>query len=135
MSGGAPPDAAADGPPTPRPVTSSLALWAPALAISGAAAGRASRITLNTMSDRSTTHSPAATIQAVRSRAGSEAARPAPTCRPQRWQNRARGERSARHPAQVRGTRLAPQALQNLPEAGLPQAGQVVRAAVIGPEA
>jgi hypothetical protein len=37
--------------------------------------------------------------------------------------------------AQARGTRLAPQALQKLPEAGLPQAGQGEGVAVIGAEA
>jgi hypothetical protein len=37
--------------------------------------------------------------------------------------------------AQERGTRLAPQALQKLPEAGLPQAGQGEGVAVIGAEA
>jgi hypothetical protein len=72
---------------------------------------------------------------AVRSRAVSPAALE-PAGRPQRWQNRACGESSALQPAQRRGTRLAPQALQNFPVAGLPQAGQVVVAAVvIGAEA
>jgi hypothetical protein len=72
---------------------------------------------------------------AVRSRAGSRAPS-APAGRPQRWQNRACGESSAWHPAQARGTKLAPQALQKLPEAGLPQTGQtVVAAVVIGAEA
>jgi hypothetical protein len=59
----------------------------------------------------------------------------ASTGRPQRWQNRAWGDKSARHAAQLRGTKLAPQALQKLPEAGLPQAGQGGAAAVIGAEA
>src|SRR6185295_5137247 len=60
---------------------------------------------------------------------------PGPVGRPHRWQKRAWGDRSARQPAQVRATRLAPQALQKLPEAGLPQAGQTEGEAVIAAEA
>jgi hypothetical protein len=45
---------------------------------------------------------------------------------PQRWQNRAWGLSSARHAEQARGARLAPQALQKLPDASAPQSGQVV---------
>jgi hypothetical protein len=59
----------------------------------------------------------------------------APAGRPQRWQNLACGARSARQPSQLRATRLAPQALQKLPDAGLPQAGQIGGDAVIAAEA
>jgi hypothetical protein len=67
----------------------------------------------------------------VRSRDGSGALAggltpPAPTGRPHRWQKRARAERSAWQASQVRAVRLAPQALQKLPVAGVPQAGQGV---------
>ena len=48
-----------------------------------------------------------------------------PTGRPHRWQKRACGESSARQPAQLRGIRLAPQALQKLPAPAAPQDGQV----------
>jgi hypothetical protein len=58
-----------------------------------------------------------------------------PVGRPQRWQKRACGARSARQLPHARGTRLDPQALQKLPEAGLPQAGQGDGVAVIGAEA
>ena len=50
---------------------------------------------------------------------------PAPTGWPQRWQNRAWAPRGARQRRQLPGSRLAPQALQNFPEADAPQAGQV----------
>jgi hypothetical protein len=52
---------------------------------------------------------------------------------PQRWQNRAWAVSSARQAVQARGARLAPQALQKLPDAVAPQAGQVV--VVIGTKA
>jgi hypothetical protein len=113
----------------------SCALTAPALAMSGAAGGPALLATLNTIAPMSTTHRAPATSQAVRSRAGVPAAAGAPTGRPQRWQKRARGLRSARQPAQVRTIRLAPQALQKFPAAGAPQAGHGVGLAVIGAEA
>jgi hypothetical protein len=64
-----------------------------------------------------------ATIQAVRSERS--APTPAPTGWPQRWQKRAWAPRVARQRRQVLGSRLAPQALQNFPEADAPQAGQV----------
>jgi hypothetical protein len=63
-----------------------------------------------------------ATIQADRS-APPEVAR-APTGWPQRWQKRAWAASDARQRAQLLGSRLAPQALQNFPEALAPQAGQ-----------
>src|SRR5438128_6220413 len=96
----------------------SRALWEPALAMSGATGAGASRTTLKMIIARRATHSAPATSQAVRSRAGSAAetgppgAVDGPAGRPQRWQKRAWGERSARQPAQLRATRLAPQALQ-----------------------
>ena len=49
---------------------------------------------------------------------------PAPTAWPQRWQKRAWAPREARQRTQLRGSRLAPQALQNFPEVDAPQAGQ-----------
>ena len=51
---------------------------------------------------------------------------PAPTGVPHRWQNRACGDSSARQVVHDRAVRLAPQALQKFPDAGLPQDGQVV---------
>ena len=63
-----------------------------------------------------------AKIHAARSDPG---ARPsAPVGRPQRWQNLAWAPRAARQRTQLLGPRLAPQALQNFPEAAAPQAGQ-----------
>jgi hypothetical protein len=50
---------------------------------------------------------------------------------PQRWQNRAWGESSARQRVQARGERLAPQLLQNFPDAEAPQTGQVVAEGVV----
>ncbi|HEX7337680.1 MAG TPA: hypothetical protein VF252_10770 [Gemmatimonadales bacterium] len=51
---------------------------------------------------------------------------------PQRWQNRAWGESSARQALHDRGPRLAPQAVQNLPDgAAAPQAGQVAEEGVV----
>jgi hypothetical protein len=44
---------------------------------------------------------------------------------PQRWQKRARADSSVPHEAQLRGPSALPQALQNFPFAGSPQAGQV----------
>jgi hypothetical protein len=44
---------------------------------------------------------------------------------PQRWQNRAWGESSARQAAQARAPSGAPQAVQKFPEPAAPQAGQV----------
>ena len=41
-----------------------------------------------------------------------------------RWQKRAWAPREARQRTQLLGSRLAPQALQNFPEAEAPQAGQ-----------
>jgi hypothetical protein len=73
----------------------------------------------------------AAKIQAQRSdgRAGASAA----AGRPQRWQNRARGDSAVPQPSQARAARLAPQLLQKRPEAGLPHAGHVTGVdAVIG---
>ena len=64
-----------------------------------------------------------ATSQAVRSEPAARA--PAPTGWPQRWQKRAWAPRDARQRTQLRGSRLAPQALQNFPEVDAPQAGQV----------
>ena len=87
----------------------------------------ASRITLNTMAAEQDRRRRPATSQAMRSRAGTPGRPPtAPGAAgwPQRWQNRAWGESAARQAAQVRATRLAPQALQNLPAAAAPQAGQ-----------
>lgn len=64
-----------------------------------------------------------AKIQAVRSE---PTVRPsAPAGRPQRWQNLAWAPRGARQRTQLLGAKLAPQALQNFPEAAAPQAGQV----------
>ncbi len=64
-----------------------------------------------------------AKIQAVRSDPAVRAS--APAGRPQRWQNLAWGPSGARQRTQLLGARLAPQALQNFPEAAAPQAGQV----------
>lgn len=64
-----------------------------------------------------------AKIQAARSEPGARP--PAPAGRPQRWQNLAWAPRGARQWTQLLGARLAPQALQNFPEAAVPQAGQV----------
>jgi hypothetical protein len=50
---------------------------------------------------------------------------------PQRWQNRAWAESSARQEVHVRGPRLAPQAPQNLPAAAAPQAGQETEVGVV----
>jgi hypothetical protein len=64
----------------------------------------------------------AAKIQAERS--DPEPPTSAPTGWPQRWQKRAWEPREARQRTQLLGSRLAPQALQNFPEAEAPQAGQ-----------
>lgn len=52
----------------------------------------------------------------------------APTERPQLEQNCAPAPSGAPQPAQLRARRLAPQLPQNFPEAGAPQAAQVVGA-------
>ena len=114
----------------------SWALTAPAFAMSGAAGGDALRTTFSMIAASRMTQSTPAAIHAVRSRDGTPAgAAPAPAGRPQRWQNRACGARSARQPAHARATRLAPQALQKFPEAGVPHAGHGEGVAVIGAEA
>src|SRR6185437_4276867 len=126
MSGAAPAVPAANGarpsPPAPLPLS------APELAMSGATGAGAPRTTFNRMVARSARHRTPAATQAVRSRAGRGArcpgAPPGAAGRPQRWQKRAWGERSARQAGQLRAIRLAPHELQKLPEAGLPQAGQ-----------
>ena len=64
-----------------------------------------------------------ATIQAERPEPSAPA--PAATGWPQRWQNRAWAPNAARQRTQLLGSRLAPQALQNFPDADAPQAGQV----------
>ena len=64
-----------------------------------------------------------AKIQAVRSEPVARAS--APAGRPHRWQNLAWAPRGARQWRQLLDARLAPQALQNFPEAATPQAGQV----------
>ena len=76
-----------------------------------------------------------AKIQAARSDPGARAS--APAGRPQRWQNLAWAPRGARQRTQLLGARLAPQALQNFPEAAAPQAGHTPASggAVIGEEA
>jgi hypothetical protein len=51
---------------------------------------------------------------------------PGETGWPQRWQNRACGDSSARQKLQARAERLAPQLLQNFPVPPVPQTGQVV---------
>jgi len=51
---------------------------------------------------------------------------PAPTARPQRWQNRAPGESEDSQPAQLVGSRDAPQLAQNRPLPGVEQARQTV---------
>jgi hypothetical protein len=80
----------------------------------------------------SSTHMAPAKIHALRSeRTGPAGGVSSPAGRPQRWQNRARGESWAPHSAQPRGARLAPQLLQKRPLAGSPQAGQVVVGVVI----
>jgi hypothetical protein len=63
-------------------------------------------------------------VQARRS--DGRAAGDPPTGVPQRWQNRAWGESSARHAEHARALRLAPQLLQKFPDAEAPQLGQVV---------
>jgi len=64
-----------------------------------------------------------AKIQAARSEPGERLSDPAG--RPQRWQNLAWAPSGARQLTQLLGARLAPQALQNFPEAAAPHAGQV----------
>src|SRR5215208_1096705 len=133
MSGGVPPPAA---PPPNDSVPAAAPVEAPALAISGATGVGFPRMTRNRMAPSRTRQSAPATIQAVRSRRGSPAVGGGPPAgRPQRWQNRAWGERSARQAAQVRATRLAPQALQKLPDAALPHAGHPAGEVVLGAEA
>jgi hypothetical protein len=70
----------------------------------------------------------------VRSEAGRRREPPL-TGVPHRWQNRAWGESSAQQAVQARSVRLAPQALQKLPDAAEPQDGQVVVGEVIAGEA
>jgi hypothetical protein len=55
---------------------------------------------------------------------------PAPEGAPQTWQNRAPGDSEASHLVQADCVKGAPQWVQNLPEACLPQLGQVVFDAV-----
>ena len=95
----------------------------PALAISGATGCGAELDTLYTIPPTSSTHSTPATAQARRS--PDRLAGDPPTGVPQRWQNRAWGESSARQAVHAGPLRLAPQSLQKLPEAVLPQDGQV----------
>src|SRR5688572_6213235 len=108
----------------------------PALAIAGTAGAGASAATLYTMKPTRPRESAPAKIHAVRSDPPPPGAGPAAgavpaTGRPQRWQKRAWGESSARQPSHWRGTRLAPQVLQNRPAAGLPQTGQEVADGVV----
>jgi hypothetical protein len=98
--------------------------------MSGTAGSGAELDTLYAIPPTRATHSTVAMIQALRS----ESARgrePPLAGAPHRWQNRAWGESSARQAVQDRPVRLAPQALQKFPEAGLPQEEQVVEGAVI----
>ena len=97
---------------------------------------RQSPITLKMIAPSSNRHSPPATIQAVRSRAavpaGLASAGSGAGC-PHRWQNRACAESRAWQEAQVLAARLAPQPLQKLPVAGVPQLGhEVVEVVMVG---
>jgi hypothetical protein len=95
---------------------------APAFAMLGTWGSGDSVTTLYPIAPTSSTHIVPAKIQAARSE---PAARPpAPTGWPQRWQNLAWAPKGARQRTQLLGARLAPQALQNFPEAAAPQAGQ-----------
>jgi hypothetical protein len=88
---------------------------------------------LYTIAPTSRAHIVPAKSQAERSeRAGDPGGVAPATARPQRWQNRACGESWAPHPSQLRCARLAPQLLQNRPDAELPHEGQVVVGVVIG---
>ncbi len=96
--------------------------------MSGAAGGRQSPDHLeDDRAEQQQRTVPPATIQAVRSRAavpaGLASAEGSGAGCPHRWQNRAWAESRAWQEAQVRAARLAPQALQKLPVAGVPQAG------------
>jgi MFS family permease len=108
---------------------------APALAMLGTWGAGDSVTTLYTIAAISRTHIVPAKIQAVRSEPGARP--PAPPGWPQRWQNLAWAPRGARQRVQLLGVRLAPQALQNFPEAAAPQAGHrpASGGAVIGEEA
>ena len=74
------------------------------------------------MRPTSTAESVPAKIQAERSEPVAWTSPPAGW--PHRWQKRAWDPSAARQRAQLLGWRLAPQALQNFPEADAPQAGQ-----------
>ena len=90
--------------------------------MSGICGAGASVTTLYTIAPTSSRHIVPAKIQAARSEPGARP--PAPAGWPQRWQNLAWAPSGARQRRQLLGARLAPQALQNFPEAAAPQAGQ-----------
>jgi hypothetical protein len=111
------------GPDKGRGLSPRLSWGTPGFAMSGVAGSGAELETWYAIPPTRSTQRAPAMIQARRSEAVKRGR--LATEVPQRWQNRARGLSSARHAAQARDTRLAPQLLQKFPAAPAPQLGQV----------